>query len=81
MVPQGGVVLENDWGTAPGLWLEKNGKTVVLLPGVPREMKALFEHRVTPRLVKACGLTRYQIQLHFFGLAESAMDEKLQDLM
>ncbi len=80
MVPQGGIVLENDWGTAPGLWLEKNGKIVVLLPGVPREMKALFEHRVTPRLVKACGLTRYQIQLHFFGLAESAMDEKLKDL-
>src|SRR5262252_3838737 len=39
MVPEGAVLLDNPNGTAPGLWLEAQGKAVVLLPGPPREMK------------------------------------------
>ncbi|TDB67003.1 competence/damage-inducible protein A [Arundinibacter roseus] len=42
--------LQNDWGTAPGMWFEKDGKIIVSLPGVPFEMKALMTHRVLPAL-------------------------------
>ncbi|HEU4699249.1 MAG TPA: competence/damage-inducible protein A [Gemmatimonadales bacterium] len=53
-VPRGAVVLPNRWGTAPGLWLEGtvDGRAglVVMLPGVPHEMRKLLEHEVVPRL-------------------------------
>lgn len=42
--------LRNDWGTAPGMWFEKDGKIVVSLPGVPHEMKNLMTYRVIPQL-------------------------------
>ncbi len=60
-VPEGATVLPNRRGTAPGLWLEdERGRLVVLLPGVPVEMRGLLEHEVVPRLVKrreAAGAT------------------------
>jgi nicotinamide-nucleotide amidase len=50
-VPEGATVLPNKWGTAPGLWIEDGqGRVVVLLPGVPAEMRGLLEHEVLPRL-------------------------------
>lgn len=42
-VPAGATVLRNDHGTAPGLLLEADGRAVVLLPGVPREMRGIYE--------------------------------------
>ena len=42
MVPEGAIVLDNHNGTAPGLIMEKNGKTAILLPGPPNEMKPMF---------------------------------------
>ena len=50
VVPVGAKVLDNDNGTAPGLILEKDGKTAILLPGPPNELKPLFEKQVTPYL-------------------------------
>jgi nicotinamide-nucleotide amidase len=49
-VPEGAAVLPNQWGTAPGLWLEGAAGLVIMLPGVPREMRKLMEHEVLPRL-------------------------------
>jgi len=43
MVPEGAEVLDNSRGTAPGLWMEHGDRVIVLLPGPPREMRALFE--------------------------------------
>ena len=48
MVPKGAIVLDNHNGTAPGLILEKKGKTAILLPGPPGEMKPMFEESVFP---------------------------------
>ena len=81
MVPRGALVLQNDWGTAPGLWLEKEGKIVVLLPGVPREMKALFIHRVMPLLKEQSPVSLYTLTLRFYGISESKIDEILSELM
>ena len=51
-VPQGAVVLPNPRGTAPGIWLEDDaGRLVIMLPGVPVEMRGLLVEQVLPRLV------------------------------
>ncbi len=52
LVPEGATVLPNPNGTAPGLWLEANGHVVILLPGVPGELRGLFETQVKPRLAE-----------------------------
>ena len=58
-VPEGAVVLPNPRGTAPGLWVEDaRGRVVVLLPGVPREMRGLLVDEVLPRLVARQGAER-----------------------
>ncbi|HYT04218.1 MAG TPA: competence/damage-inducible protein A [Gemmatimonadales bacterium] len=57
-VPEGATVLPNPRGTAPGLWIETsppNGRVVVLLPGVPREMRGLLVEEVLPRIVERQG--------------------------
>ena len=51
MVPSKAEILLNRFGTAPGMWLTKEGTVFVSLPGVPYEMKALIEHEVIPRIV------------------------------
>src|SRR5580698_6970541 len=45
-VPEGATVLDNDRGTAPGLWLESGGRIFILLPGPPHELKAMFASQV-----------------------------------
>lgn len=52
LVPAGCTVLPNMLGTAPGLWLEEEGKVLVMLPGVPFEMERLLNEEVLPRLKK-----------------------------
>lgn len=49
-IPVGATILRNRWGTAPGLWLEDARGVVIMLPGVPLEMRKLLEHEVVPRL-------------------------------
>src|SRR5713101_4069145 len=55
MVPEGADLLENSRGTAPGLWPESAGRIVVLLPGPPHELKAMFTEKVEPRLERLAG--------------------------
>lgn len=51
LVPECCEVLNNDLGTAPGMWFEQgDGRVLVSLPGVPFEMEWLMEHRVVPKL-------------------------------
>src|SRR5580704_7431157 len=52
MVPEGSTVLANPRGTAPGLWLETKGRIIILMPGPPAELQAMFEREVKPRLEK-----------------------------
>ncbi|MDX6216100.1 MAG: nicotinamide-nucleotide amidase [Frankiales bacterium] len=76
-VPAGAEVLENTAGTAPGLWLEKDGKVVVALPGPPHELRAAAT-TVWPRLSAMTGrvVTTRQLLLH--GLGESAVAELVE---
>ncbi|HEX2938514.1 MAG TPA: competence/damage-inducible protein A [Ruminiclostridium sp.] len=81
MLPKGCFVLKNDWGTAPGCIIEKDGKTIVMLPGPPREMKPLFEKRAKPYLEKFCDGIIKSLSLREFGIPESKVEEILSDLM
>jgi nicotinamide-nucleotide amidase len=78
MVPEGATVLDNDRGTAPGLWLESNGHIVILLPGPPHELKAMFSAQVEPRLARlATGVRLVARELRVAGMGESDVDQRI----
>lgn len=82
-VPEGATVLPNRWGTAPGLWIEDEGHLVVMLPGVPREMRGLLAESVIPRLAERTGTTVGVIRsivLRTTGIAESALADRVAHL-
>lgn len=81
MLPRDCTVLDNEWGTAPGCIIEKDGKTVVMLPGPPREMKPIFEYRAKPFLSKYCDGVIESVSLREFGIPESKVQEMLADIM
>lgn len=79
LVPSKAAVLMNQYGTAPGMWLENNGKVFISLPGVPFEMEALIVDAVLPRLQKQF---KHPYIIHktilTYGLGESALAERLE---
>ncbi|KAA5824463.1 competence/damage-inducible protein A [Algibacter amylolyticus] len=78
-VPSKAKVLMNKLGTAPGMWLEKNDKVFISLPGVPYEMEALIEEQVVPKLkVKYnCPFILHKTLL-VYGLGESALAARIE---
>ena len=81
MIPDGATILPNPRGTAPGLWLESDGRIVVLLPGVPLELRALFETEVGPRLARLNHRERlYTRELRVVGLTESEVEQRVSAL-
>jgi nicotinamide-nucleotide amidase len=81
MVIEGATVLKNPRGTAPGLWIEAKGHIIVLLPGVPVELRALMDSEVKPRLLKL-GLQErlYTRELRITGIFESDVEERVSPL-
>ena len=78
MVIEGGEVLPNPNGSAPGIFIEHEGVAIILLPGPPREMKPMFENHVLPRLGDRAGSVKVvRRMLRVAGLGESAVDEKI----
>lgn len=77
MLPPGCTVFFNDYGTAPGAAIEKNGKCVILLPGPPRELTPMFHEQVRPYLQKFSDSNILSHTLTAFGIGESAIAEKL----
>jgi nicotinamide-nucleotide amidase len=78
MVPEGAAILANPRGTAPGLWLEVNRRVVILLPGVPAELRAIFETEVGPRLARVAPAERlYTRELRVTGLPESDVESRV----
>jgi nicotinamide-nucleotide amidase len=77
-VPEGATVLPNPRGTAPGLWVEDRGRVVVMLPGVPSEMRGLLAEQVLPRLAaRGSGLVVRSRTVRTTGVAESALAERV----
>ncbi|SHI70120.1 competence/damage-inducible protein A [Propionispora hippei] len=81
MIPEGAIVVDNDWGTAPGVILEDGGKTIINLPGPPRELESMFSHAIAPYLAKRYGGqgTIVSRVLHTYGISESALEERISD--
>jgi len=78
MVPEGATVLQNTQGTAPGLWLETDGRIVILLPGPPPELKPMFTQEVQPRLAaRTGGLHLFTRELRVAGMPESDVDQRV----
>jgi nicotinamide-nucleotide amidase len=77
-VPAGATVLPNPRGTAPGLWLEEQGRVVVLLPGVPSEMRGLLAEEVLPRIqARGTGRVVRSRTVRTTGVPESALAERV----
>lgn len=81
IVPQGAIVLDNHNGTAPGLILEKDNKTAILLPGPPNELIPLFNEQVYPYLEKLRPEVIRSQMVKVCGIGESQVEDKLLDLI
>ena len=79
-IPEGARVLENNNGTAPGILAEKEGKTIILLPGPPKEMMPMFEQSVYPFLKAKSKDVLKSRTLRVVGIGESAIQELLQEV-
>ena len=82
MMPKGAIVFPNHFGTAPALALERDdGKSVVMLPGPPSELVPLFFEQVKPYIQSKSGACIVCKNLHFFGIGESMLAQKLDGLL
>lgn len=81
LVPETADVLQNDMGTAPGMWFTHNDTSVISLPGVPYEMQHLMVERVLPRIRKEFDLPVI-IHHHIMtsGIGESWLADKIRDI-
>ncbi len=81
MVPEGATVIPNPRGSAPGLWIETSGHIVILLPGVPAELRAMFEQEIRPRLTRLGHDERlFTRDLRITGLPESEVEQRVSPL-
>jgi len=81
MVPEGADWLENSSGTAPGLWIEHDGRIAILLPGPPRELEAIFNAACLPRLERIATAQRIRSRVYkVVGLPESELDQRIAPL-
>ena len=81
MVPRGAIIVENPRGTAPGLWMARQGTNVALLPGPPREMTPMLEALIADRLQpSSAGAGLFRRVLKITGRAESDVDARAQPL-
>jgi nicotinamide-nucleotide amidase len=78
MVPENCEVLWNRNGTAPGMWLQKKDTVFISLPGVPFEMKCIFEEEVIPKLFKTFSFPSILHRtLQTIGIGESFLAKKI----
>lgn len=74
-------ILPNPFGTAPGWWAEREGKIVVAMPGVPYEMKRMWQNEVVPRLRPRANEILFTRILRVAGIGESSVEERLDEVL
>lgn len=79
--PEGSIILPNPNGTAPGSIVSENNKILIILPGPPREMKPVFNDHVKKYLEGITGEIIKSKILRLFGIGESLMAQKLNNLI
>jgi nicotinamide-nucleotide amidase len=84
MIPRGARILDNHHGSAPGIWLEdEQGRWVALLPGVPREMRGMYQDTLHPILTERVGVHPSVVRsrtIRTTGVAESVLADRLGEL-
>ena len=80
MFPRDAIILENPNGTAPGCIMEADGKAAILMPGPPRELRPMFKNLVLPYLLEKSGHRLYSREVRIFGMGESDVAYRLDDL-
>ncbi len=81
LVPRGCTVIQNHYGTAPGYLFERDGKYVIVMPGVPAEMKGMMDEFVVPYFSKiGTGTSILHRTLKTTGIAESLLAEQIGDV-
>ena len=81
LFPEEAVVLDNDCGTAPGMYYERNGKIYIALPGPPFELKTMFSRYAMPLLRRKSSKIIKSRVLRIYGIGESAMENKVRDIL
>jgi nicotinamide-nucleotide amidase len=83
LIPEVAEPVRNQHGTAPGMWIEKDKRLFVIMPGVPYEMKAMMNDVIVPRLAEKMEGFKGKIKrktLQTTGIPESTLAEKLGDM-
>ena len=79
--PEGCRIIRNRNGTAPGCIIEEEGRTIVLLPGPPSELKPMFEETVMPYLASKADHRLESVYVRIFGIGEAEVETALMDLI
>ena len=84
LLPVGAEPLRNPVGTAPGVWWQDPpghpGSLIVMMPGVPREMKRMWEEQVEPRLQQQARQAVHTLRMVVCGVPESTLDERIREV-
>lgn len=80
-IPEDSIILENKNGTAPGLIINENNKILIILPGPPKEMKAMFNDKVLEYLSDLTGYIIKSKTLRFLGIGESIIAKKVDNII
>ena len=80
-LPEGCTVFRNEWGTAPGCAFYEEGTYVLMMPGPPRECRAMFQNCAVPYLKALSDSEILSHSIRIFGEGESAVEDKLRDMM
>lgn len=81
MFPKEADIIKNDHGTAPGALFKKDSKKILVMPGPPREMKAMFVEQVLPILQGNSNVILKSKYIRFFGIGESALEIELKQIL
>ncbi|QDV53487.1 CinA family nicotinamide mononucleotide deamidase-related protein [Gimesia fumaroli] len=85
MFPEGAEAIENQHGTAPGIWMQvpradsQPDCCIAAMPGVPSEMKPMFFQSILPRISQGTNIIRFA-RINCFGVGESKTEELLGDI-
>lgn len=80
-IPEESIILENKNGTAPGLIINESNKILIILPGPPKEMKAMFNDKVLEYLSDLTGYIIKSKTLRFLGIGESIIAKKVDNII
>jgi competence/damage-inducible protein CinA-like protein len=83
LFPEGATPIPNDYGTAPGFMIERNGRIALFFPGIPRELIPMLRSKGIPAILERFGTSNQVFRtrtLHVYGISESKLGEILTDV-